>query len=1286
VPCISAVIISTKYTMNESPGPQSIGLGAEPAGDRERTSASGVSVVGIGASAGGLEAFRLLLGNLPADTGFAFVLVQHLDPTHQSSLSQILARATTMPVTEAGDGVRAEPNHVYAIPPNTELTIAERVLKLSPRGQTPGPHMPIDHFLRSLAQDCRRRAIGVILSGAGSDGSLGLQAVKEAGGVTFAQEPATAEFASMPRMAEAAACVDFVLPPARIAQELARLAHHPHFAVAQTAEPETPPKEGNDGLNEILTVMHETTGIDFSLYRETTVRRRIMRRLALRNIASIEAYAAQLKQDPGERSLLRGDLLISVTSFFRDPGSFDGLTRLAFPAIVRNRPAGTVIRVWVPGCATGEEAYSIGIALQEYLKETGAAYPVQIFASDIGEAAIEKARSGKYLENIAADVSPERLNRHFTKVEGGYQVGKALRELCVFSKHNLIDDPPFARLDLISCRNVLIYLGAVQKNIIPMFHYALNPTGFLILGQAETANFDDMFSIIDRDHRIYAKREIANRPHQFHALAAMSRRGAVSGKIVAQAPISGLWDGADVGKAVDGILLSKYSLSKYSPAAVLVDEGLEVLEIRGDAAPFFRLPAGKVTFHLLKLIPDTGLFLEIEKLAHEAADSGEAARRARVPYELSGSIHEVNIEVTPLFGHQKRALLVLLEPAQRAEEPQVGESREPRAHEAAIAGRDRHIAKLRQEVLDARRRLLSVIEEHQISDEASQSATAEALSANEELQSLNEELETAKEELQSTNEELITVNQEVESKNRALTESRNFANLIVGTVRIPLLVLDNELRIKSVNESFSKTFLIPPGDAEGQFLYSLGRGSWDIPGLRQRLDRVLTAAESFDHFEVAREFPSIGTRDLIINGRRLDGLDQILVAIDDVTVRKEAEKALQRSQEALRQAQKMEAVGRLAGGIAHDFNNLLTAIIGYSHLVADSLGASHQAIGYVHEIESAGQRAAALTDQLLAFSRRKLLQPKVFDVNGVVADFERMLRRVVGDQIKVMVRPAADLWRVRADSGEIGRALMNLCLNARDAMPAGGTLTIQTANVTIGEAEAGLHNLGAGQYVELIVRDTGIGMDPETQTHVFEPFFTTKETGKGTGLGLATVLGIVEQSGGAILCHSEPGQGTRFKILLPAIALVPDRGKRPAGGLAEAPKGSAEVVLLVEDEDQVRKLASTILEGRGYVVLEARDGREGLAVCQAHQGKIDLLLSDVVMPELGGRELAERILAVRPDIKVLFMSGHTQDIVLKEGIEAGTPFLQKPFGPTDLAHKVREVLDSQGRSQIAGKD
>jgi len=723
--------VKAEHGMSDNQRPEQKRLNGGLGDGPDQLASSGVAVIGVGASAGGLKAFRLLLSALPPDTGFAFVLVQHLDPTHQSSLSEILSRATTMPVAEAQDGMKVEADHVYVIPPNASMTITNRVLQLSTRGVGRGPHMPIDHFFRSLAEDCRSMAVGVILSGAGSDGSLGLQSVKEAGGITFAQEGASAEYASMPHMAELASRVDFVLPPEGIAAELARIARHPHFAVAQLSRPEVLAKDSAAGLSDVVALMHEATGIDFSLYRAKTVQRRISRRLALRNITIIGDYISVLKNDAQERSLLQRDLLISVTSFFRDPPSFEALAKHVFPVIVQNRKPGTDIRIWVPGCATGEEAYSIAIALQEYLKETNQTFPVQIFASDISEAVIEKARSGKYPENISADVGPERLERFFRKIDGGYQVSKSLRELCVFSRHNLIDDPAFARLDLISCRNVLIYLGSVQRHILPMFHYALKPGGYLMLGRSEKTGFDDLFSLVDVDTRIYIRKETSKRQRRVRPRLAPQRR--FNDKATA-VPVSELWDGVEIGRVVDDILLSK-----YSPAAILVDQGLEVLEVRGDPTPFFKLPAGKVSFHLLKLIPDTGLFLEIEKLIQLVEENGESARRMNVRYEREGSIREVNIEVTPLYGHQKRALLVLLEPLPKVEEQARSVGDIP-VHEerSSNALKDHQILKLRQELGEMRRRLTSAIEKHQLAEEESHSAAEEALSANEELQSLNE--------------------------------------------------------------------------------------------------------------------------------------------------------------------------------------------------------------------------------------------------------------------------------------------------------------------------------------------------------------------------------------------------------------------------------------------------------------------------------------------------------------------------------------------------------------------
>ena len=510
-------------------------------------------------------------------------------------------------------------------------------------------------------------------------------------------------------------------------------------------------------------------------------------------------------------------------------------------------------------------------------------------------------------------------------------------------------------------------------------------------------------------------------------------------------PAPELWDGVDVRKEVDRILLSK-----YSPAGVVVDEDLEVLEIRGKASPYLTLPVGKVSFNLMKLIPDTGLFLEVEKLIQQARQSGEPARQERVPYEHDGSAGGLNVEVVPLDSSQKRSTLVLFEPVPGA----AGREAEPPDAPPEGDIRDRQISRLKQQLADAKERFLSAIEAHQTSREESQNTTEEALSANEELQSLNEELETAKEELQSTNEELITVNDELQAKNAALAQARDFAMSIVETVRQPLLVLDTDLRIRMANRAFYRTFQTSPLEAEGQVIYSLSRGSWDLPGLRDSLDGLLQGGNSFPDFEVEQDFPAVGRRNLVLGGCRINHLKMILLAVDDITERKLAQQALRKSEEHLRQSQKMEAVGRLAGGIAHDFNNLLTAIIGYSSLLYDTLAGNEPAIQQVLEIKTAGERAASLTQQLLAFSRRQVLQPKVLDLNAIVADFDRMLRRLVGERIKVAIDCEPALWQVRADPGEIGRAIMNLSLNARDAMPDGGTLTIETANVTLTEADA----------------------------------------------------------------------------------------------------------------------------------------------------------------------------------------------------------------------------------------
>lgn len=1230
--------------------------------------APGLSVVGVGASAGGLEAFTRLLRALPTDTGHAFVLVQHLDASHPSSLGEILSRATAMPVRDAADGMPVAPNQVFVISPNTELTIKNRVLRVRPRPQAPGGYNPIDRFLTSLARDCHERCAGVILSGAGADGTDGLHEIRTAGGVTYAQDPTTAEFPSMPTMAAAAGGADFVLPPEEIAEALGRLT----FSRLLVGESATPVDEDEDTAHEmraLCDVMHESTGIDFSLYRGTTIERRVRRRMILRGLDRIADYTAVIVADTDERTALQRDLLIGVTSFFRDPPSFDALTALVFPTLFRERDPSDTIRVWVPGCATGEEAYSILIALHEYQQVHGTTLPVQVFGSDISDAAIDTARGGRYPATIAAEVSPERLREYFTVDEAGYKIATRLREQCVFSRHNLIDDPPFSKLDLISCRNVLIYLETVQKQIIPLFHYALREPGFLMLGRSETAHFPDLFSAVEPRLRIFAKRHVARRPYGFAGRRTLATRG-TDGRTVTPPQAIAARDGRDLGRQADRIMLSK-----YSPPGVLVDDNLEVLEIRGKGVPFLTLPTGRVSFHLLKLIADTGLFLAVEQLVTEAAATGEPTRREGVDYEAGGQQGQVNVEVRPLFGKDRRACLILFE---LKAEGAGGQDAPGHAHDdsdSVAAARDRLIEKLKREVDAARQRLLTLIEEHDTTDQETQQVAEDALSTNEELQSLSEELETAKEELQSTNEELITVNRDLESRNRTLVTTQQLARTIVETIGVPLVVLDHVARVQSVNAAFTQVFGIASAEVESRSVYEIGGGAFDVAALRAAVERLRTTRRPFDRLEMTPTVALLGARVLLASGASLDDLDLALLTFEDVTARRDAEQALRRSEQRRRQAERLETVGRLAGGVAHDFNNLLTVIIGYCGLLTETLSHDDEAADQVEQIRISAERAAILTDQLLAFSRRKVLQPRAFDLNAVLKEFERMMRRLLGPEIGSNLRLASDLPWAEADPGEIGRVLMNLSLNARDAMPAGGTLTFETARTVVDAARASVLDIAAGTYVELTVRDTGYGMTEEMVSHVFEPFFTTKEAHRGGGLGLSSVYGLVRQSKGAVSCRSEEGRGTEFTVLLPAAG-APTASPVPADNRpTHATEGSAEVVLLVDDEAGVRGLSRRILEANGYVVIDASDGREALDILTNTARPINILVSDILLPGIDGRALTEQALALRPDIKVLFVSGHTHESMAKSGART-VPFLQKPFAPNTLARTVRAVLDS----------
>jgi two-component system CheB/CheR fusion protein len=528
-------------------------------------------IAAIGASAGGIEAFTDLIKNLHPDTGMAFVLIQHLDPKHKSLLTTLLSKETCIRVSEVIDGMVVEQNHVYIIPPNATMSIAGHVLHLSPREEIQAQHMPIDYFMRSLAEQHGDRAIGVILSGSGSDGTLGMREIQAHGGVTFAQDETTAKYDGMPRSAIAAGCVDYIQPPRAIARELARIAQHPYVTRGRAIETAAQPPAENASLATIFKLLRKATGLDFSHYRQTTIWRRIQRRMVVHKTDKIEEYVNYIQANPAEIQALYQDMLISVTSFFRNRGVFEALKPQVFPRILENRPPEASLRIWTPGCASGEETYSLAITLLEYLGDQSVRIPVQFFGTDVSEANISKARSGVYPENIHGDVSEERLRRFFTKVESGYRVNKNLRDMCIFAQHNLVNDPPFSRMDIICCRNLLIYLEPLLQNkVVSLFHYALRPSGFLVLGNAEGIGAaTGSFAVEDHAHKIFSRKNAGGRAGLAFSLPQRhGHSGPVAGLDRSQLPELSL-NYVQAQKEFDRRLLNH-----YTPAAVLINEDL----------------------------------------------------------------------------------------------------------------------------------------------------------------------------------------------------------------------------------------------------------------------------------------------------------------------------------------------------------------------------------------------------------------------------------------------------------------------------------------------------------------------------------------------------------------------------------------------------------------------------------------------------------------------------------------------------------------------------------------
>ncbi|GAA3969578.1 CheR family methyltransferase [Mucilaginibacter dorajii] len=853
--------------------------------NKQDNSAAQFPVVGIGASAGGLDAVKEFLKALPAKSGMAFVFIQHLSPNHESILPELLQKVTPFPVQAITDNIHLEQDHLYIIPQNKIVTTEDGILKLAPLHKKNKQSNTIDLFFSSLGIVHQDYAVGIVLSGSLNDGTLGLQVIKSYGGLTFAQDEGSAAFDSMPKSAVKAGVVDFVLPPAQIAQRLIEINHPFHSEYSQIEITDTLPEQDKETFKQILTVLRVRRGVDFTYYKQSTLKRRIVRRMALNKIEKPSNYLSFLRENKSEQDALYNDMLISVTNFFRDAQSFDVLCKSIFPTLFSKKINTEPLRIWIAGCATGEEAYSMAICLQEQLGDKAAAMKIQIFATDISETAIAKARTGTYRSNELEGVSDSRLQQFFIKQEGTYQVSKVIRDMCVFAHHNLLKDPPFSKIDLVSCRNVMIYLEPVlQKRALSTFHYALNESGFLMLGKSETIGANtDIFTAYNSTEKIYVRKGPIGR---FMAVSSAGREQSfreIDKSVQKQS------SDKDVFKIADDVMLAS-----FMPASVLVNDKFDIMQFRGATENWLIPPIGKPSFNLLKMARE-GLSFELRNILHLAKKTSLPARKFGVFFKANGLQHYVNIQAIPLKDTPELYYLVVFQNASSTGVQHVPDEVNPVGASVAYDENDLRIEQLEKELTQARADMRAITEEQETSNEELQSANEELLSGSEELQSLNEELETSKEELQSTNEEIMIVNKELLDRNDQLNNARQYTEGIVKTIRDPLIILDSELKIKRATAGFYQRFKLTEKETENRYLYEFDNNQWDIPGLKQLLRDVLPGKKQLEDFEVEQIFPLLGKRLLCFNARQIDNINGeqlILLSIEDITDKRKIEQGL----------------------------------------------------------------------------------------------------------------------------------------------------------------------------------------------------------------------------------------------------------------------------------------------------------------------------------------------------------------------------------------------------------
>lgn len=1068
-------------------------------------------VVGIGASAGGLESLRLLLSKLSPITGMAYVFILHLSPDHKSQLAEILSKYTAMPVVEAVNNLRMEANNVYVIPPNAGISISDGSLMLETISRNDGPPLPIDGFFRSIAQHRKNTAVGILLSGTGSDGTKGLIEIKAEGGYTFAQKPETAKFSEMPRSAIIHGAVDNVMTLEEIAAKLSEIGES---IMEQTHRNEQDRDFDDASINRIMSTLKTRTGIDFSHYKKTTINRRIRRRMILRNTNSIEKYANFLRDEPSEVDALYDDVLINVTSFFRDSEAYDALKKEVWPKLTRDTPSGEAIRIWVPGCSSGEEVYSIAISLLEYLGEK--ARDFIIFGTDIDEKAIKKARLAVYPDEISEQVNPERLRRFFIKPPTkGYQIRKEIRDRCIFARHNVLTDAPFVNISLVSCRNLMIYLdNHLQDRIIPTFHYSLVKDGFLLLGKSESlGKYGELFNTVDRGGKVYSKRpadvrkiysSLVFQPSEFKSDIPEAKLG--------RSDYAGLL--TSMHNEVDRIVESS-----YAPAGVVVNEEMDVIEFRGNTDDYLRHSSGVASLNLIKMAKGN-LSFDLRLAIDKARQSKRRIRVEDVIIPDDVARYKIDFEVVPFTVPQSTTIfyLIMFKPKSPKSTEKVNESFEQIG--------DIEVDQLKRELVATRSHMQDYIDEQEVVKSELRSMNEELRASYEELQSTNEELQSSREEIQASNEELRTVNDELADRNSEVNLLYADLNNFVNSTRIPLVMVDGNLRIRRITPMIERVVNILPSDI-GRPIGDL-KMNLDVPNLETLMREAINGLRPVrvDIRSSRGIWYSMRIEPYRTFDNRIDGAVIAFIDINDLLTErteqnahladlerkaKESSEEVLKGRDRLQEAEKGEVIGKLTAMLAHDLKNPLNLISQASDILRTN---PEKADRMLHLIKESAELSLNMIEELRVVTRE--INLSVSDTNISILIQKLVDETTVPKKIKVQLDVEHDL-HLNVDNSLIRRVLDNLVSNAIEAMPEGGILSIKAKRVD--------------DSVTIEVEDTGVGIPAEVIPRIFDSFYTTKT--HGLGLGLAFSRRVVEAHGGTIAFKTISGMGTIFTITLP---------------------------------------------------------------------------------------------------------------------------------------------------------